>query len=188
MFRKVLTAVLAIAMVCALMTACGGGSQPASPPASPPAQQAPAGGGSGGGGGCSGVDVDGYVDAMIEYRDGFQMQIDFLDALMAHADNGFESEDDLIDWCRGWMNLKNGMDNQADALAAMLPGVPEDYQEAHAKVTFAVAAMVDAMSGFEYAVDAALQGDPDEVLEGIGEFIGNIAGAGQLWHEVYGDY
>ena len=193
MLKKVLAGVLAIAMICVFVTACGGGSsdsggsQPAPAASSPPAQQAapPAVDNSGGG---SGVDVDAYVDAMIEYRDGFQTQVDFLDELMAYADNGFESEDDLVDWCQSWMNLKNGMDYQVDVLAAMLPRVPEDYQEAHAKVVFAVAAMVDAMSGFEYAVDAALEGDPDEILDGIAEFLGNMIGASQLWHEAYGDY
>ena len=180
MFKKVLAVVLAIVMTCVFMAACGGGSQPASTPSQP--QQAPAANNSGGN---SGVDADDFNDAMIEFRYAFEAQLRLLDEMIDHADNGFDSEEELVDWCVGYITLKNAIAAQADTLASMLPSVPEEYLEAHTSVTFAVAAVFDAMTGFENAIDAYNAGDEDAFWDGLVTFVGLMELASDLWHQAY---
>ena len=194
MLKKVLAGVLAIAMICVFAAACGGGSsdsggsQPApasSPPASsPPAQQAapPAANNSGGN---SAADEDDYEEVMLEFKEAFEYQLRLLDEMIDYADNGFDSEEELVDWCVGYITLKNAIAAQADVLADALPGVPEYFLEAHMNVTFAVAAVVDAMTGFENVIDAYTDGDEDAFWDGLVEFVGFLELASDLWHEAY---
>ena len=123
-----------------------------------------------------------YLGAMGVFIDGFGQLMNSLEELLGASDS-ISSEDALIEWCNYYMEIKNLVGEAADELADIALDVPEDYMESHMKVTFAVAAVYDAMTGFEYAVDAAFDGDEEAFLDGIAVFVGNIMAAGDLWME-----
>ena len=196
--KKILTAILAMIMVCAVLASCGGNSQetpaqsPASAPPAPaqpstPAQQPPA---SNPGqnqppenrGGDYDDDIELYLNAMSDFIAGTDLLMEGLDELMENA-NYISSEDDLELWCYLFIEIKEAIGNAADQLADIAHLAPEDYQESHIMVTFALAAIYDSMTGFEYAVDALFYGDEEAFYDGLGEFIGNLVAAAELWSE-----
>ena len=185
--KKILSVILAMMMVCAMLASCGGGSkdtpeQPSSsapqPSASGQGQSAASGGGDYGGDG----DVEQYLDMMNDFIAGTDLLMEGLDELMENADY-ISSEEDLELWCYLFIEIKESIGNAADRLADIAQFAPEDYQEAHLNVTFALAAIYDSMTGFEYAVDALMYGDEEAFYDGLSLFIGNLVAAAEMWSE-----
>ena len=182
--KKILTAILAIIMVCAVLASCGGGGgtdeTPAQPPA--PAQQTPDSDPGQSPAAANDGDIDQYLDAMNDFIAGTDDLMEGLDELMENADY-ISSEDDLEVWCYLFMQIKESIGIAADQLADIAQYAPANYQESHIKVTFALAAIYDSITGFEYAVDAVLDGDEDAFIDGLAEFVGNLFAAASLWSE-----
>ena len=127
--------------------------------------------------------ADGYEAAMSEYIEAFEDTLeDELWPLMDEAEN-LSSEDEFVAWCEDFIALKETFSSAADDLADVAADVPEEYEESHALITVATAAIVDAMTGFEDAIDACINGDQSAFEDGIVEFLANIAAAGELWNE-----
>ena len=127
-------------------------------------------------------DVEAYVNSMGELISMLNELMEVFGDLLANAES-IETDDELVEWCQSFITLKETVGNSADELAVITQDVPEEYQESHVKITIALAAVYDAMTGFENSVDATLNGDEDAYWEGIGEFIGNLAAADELWSE-----
>ena len=192
--KRILAVVLVMIMVCAVLASCGGKSEdtPAQPPASPqpPAstpQNPPSNSGqnqppSNNGSGDYDEFVEMYLSAMSDFIAGTDFLMEGLDELMQNADY-ISDYDDLEVWCYLFIEIKEAIGNAADDLADIAQYAPEDYVEAHLYVTFALAAIYDSMTGFEYAVDALFNGDEDAFYDGLGEFIGNLIAAAELWSE-----
>ena len=200
MFKKVLAVVLVLAMTCAFLAACGGGSSdsggsppapassPPAPASSPPAQQAAPPAVDNSGGYSDDDDVmseDEYEDLMLEFKQVFENQLSALADLLQYADGGFYSEDELVAWCQDFIMMKDTFESQAHDLASALPYVPEYFMEAHTMITFAVAAVTDSMQGFSDAIDAYFNGDEDAFWDGLLAFGGNIQLAEELWNQAY---
>ena len=186
--RRILVAVLAIIMACAMLASCGGGSQQTSEQPSTSAQQNQASNSgqsqaeANNGGGDNDDDVEQYLDIMNDFISGTDLTMEGLDELMEYADD-ISSEEDLELWCYLFIEIKEAIGNAADQLADLAQYAPEEYQESHLKVTFALAAIYDSMSGFEYAVDAYFDGDEEAFFDGLSQFIGNVIAAAELWSE-----
>jgi hypothetical protein len=129
-----------------------------------------------------GDDTEFYLQTMNDFIISVENLMTGLDQLMVLADH-IASEEDLGQWCSLFVELKDTTLYTANELAEFTHLAPAEYQESHIKITIAVAAMHDAMTGFEYAVDAAINGDEDAFYEGTGEFIGNLQAAAELWSE-----
>jgi len=188
--QKILIVVLAAIMLCTALVSCGGGSsqEPAEP--APQAPQAPPSNSeqdpptvNNGGDTDDGLEL--YLDAMNDFITGTDSLMEGLDELMELADY-ISSEEELEVWCYLFIETKNAVGFAADQLAELAPLAPEDYVESHLLVTFALAAIYDAMTGFEFAVDAAVSGDEDSFFEGLGMFVGNLIAAAEMWAEAVG--
>ena len=172
---KLLMSLIAITMIITLLTACGGGSSSSSSGSSQQASRADADDDEDG-------DVSEYEALMSECIDRFKALMASLDELMGETQNTSSGEE-LVQWCQSYMQIKETIGEGADALAGIAEQAPEEYRESHVKVTVAAAAVYDALTGFEYAVDAALNEDEEAFSDGLADFIGNMLGASQLWAE-----
>lgn len=194
--KKALAMMLTVVMTLSL-AACGGGNQTPAPAASSqpaPSQAAPAPADDNAGNTSEDYAEDeyedyddpeseAYVEAMSEYIASIdELMGDALPALL-DATELIETEEDLQDWCVAFIDLKDTVGQAADSLADVAGDVPADYQESHAKITIATAAIYDAMTGFENAVDASINGDEDAFTDGLAAFFGNIMAAEELWNE-----
>lgn len=182
----ILATLLAACMIFTL-SACGGNSEPA--PNSAPASQAAAEADDAEaddeqaeGEQADAGEADDYATAMGEYITNFEALVEQLGTLIQASDS-LSTEEDMVAWCQSFMEIKETVGGAADSLAEMTAEVPEEYQESHVKITVATAAVYDAMTGFEKAVDAAINGDADAFTDGLAEFLGNMQGADQLWSE-----
>ena len=168
--KKVITLALSIILCVCMLTACGGAKPEPSPSPSPEATQ-------------KADSTDGeeeYVEAMEDYIAGVEEYVEALGILIEGADSlGDEAE--IVEWCETFDTIKEDLSDAADELAAAMADVPEGYEESHAKITIAVAAICDAMTGFEDAVVAAIEGDQSAFEDGLVEFLGNMTAADELW-------
>jgi len=205
--RKILARIMAIIMACAILSACGGGdksgssqppattqpqtTQPATtqpapepPPAPAPAQtqqnDSNAGGTSDGG-----DSTELYLEAMSNFIEGTESTIEGVIALTVGAEE-ISSEEDLFEWCSLFIEAKESIGDAADYLAEMAKDAPEEYLESHVQITFALAFIYDSMTGFEDAIDAAVNGDEDAFYSGLAEFMSNMEEADQLWEVAVG--
>jgi hypothetical protein len=127
-----------------------------------------------------GGDADEYLDVMNSFVASFKDLMVSLEELLALSDE-ISTEDDLYAWCEMFDGIKATVGASADELANVAEYAPEEYQESHVAVTIAVAAVYDAMTGFEDAVVGAISGDADAFETGMAEFAGNIIAAEELW-------
>lgn len=179
--KKVLALILTIMMLCSLVAACGGSSEPAEAPSTvndeeyiDDEEDA--------GGTATGMSAEEYDAEMGEFIPGFELLCDGIGELIAQSES-LSSEEDTVAWCQAFIAAKNGIGTAADKLAEVTAQVPEEYQESHIKITIAVAAVYDAMTGFESAVDAVINGDAAAFEDGLAEFLGNAMAADALWQE-----
>jgi len=169
--KKVITLVLSLILSICMLTACGGSKTPeptptpSEKPASSPKVDA---------------NEDDYLEAMGIYIEGVEEYVAELDELMAISED-IETEADLEAWCDVFDAIKEAIGDAADELTDILEYAPDDYIESHAEIAIAVAAIYDAMTGFEDAVIAAVEGDQNAFEDGLVEFIGNMTAAEELW-------
>ena len=188
MFRKVLVGILVMAVTFAFVTACSGDSGDSQVDSSPSVeyQDSPAVDNSGGNSGdYDELSDEEYESQMLQVKQVVEAQVMEFNALLQEAYSGFDSEEDLIAWCQDFMMLKNTFDIQAEALASDLPNLPERFLETHTLVTFALAAMTDAMQGFSDAVDAYNAGNEEAFWDGLDVLGDKMELAGDLWEQAY---
>lgn len=180
--KKLLAGFLAVMMICAMLTACGGGDQKPVSNQGGTASSTPNGGSSSASGSSTSSDSDAYSKAVSAYITSFEALMGQLGQLLG-ASSSISSDEELVQWCKSFMTVKDTVGKSADTLAGIAKDVPDEYKESHAKLTVATAAVYDAMTGFESSVDAAINGDQEAFTSGIGEFVGNMTAAEKLWNE-----
>lgn len=186
--KRILAGLLVFIMVCAVLTACGGNANPSATPASaaPASTAAPAANDQDeeedADNTATGMSAEEYDEKMSAFIASFELLCDGVGELIANSES-LSSEEDIIAWCQAFIAAKDGIGAAADKLAEVAPQVPEEFQESHVQITVAVAAVYDGLTGFENAVDGAINGDAAAFEDGLVEFVGNLAGASALWDE-----
>ncbi|MCL2070960.1 MAG: hypothetical protein FWH07_01865, partial [Oscillospiraceae bacterium] len=127
-------------------------------------------------------DSEEYAKAMGDFAEAFEGLIEELGDLIALADE-FEDEEDIEVWANTFVLIKDSIGYCVEMLAEAMEEVPEEYVESHLNITLAVSAVYDAMTSFQDAVDAAIEGDEDAFLEGMTTFVELFEAADELWNE-----
>ena len=184
--KKILALVLVMVLLCSLFAACGGSSEPSAASSAAPAandqdEEEYADDGEADDA-ATGMSAEEYEEEMSAFISSFELLCEGVGELIAQSES-LSSEEDIIAWCQAFIAAKDGIGAAADKLAEVAPQVPEEFQESHVQITVAVAAVYDGLTGFENAVDAAINGDAAAFEDGLVEFVGNLAGASALWDE-----
>lgn len=124
----------------------------------------------------TGDTVTDYEASMSE----FITQFETLSVKIGELMEGYDGSDE---WFTAFGTIYQAVSDATDVLATTVAQAPEEYQESHTKITFAVAAYVDMMDAFGTAVDAYQADDAAKGDEQMAVVQGLYEAAAQLWSE-----
>lgn len=177
--KKLLVILLSAIMVLSLV-ACGGGEDtkaPSAPASSSSTQAEPAAGAT------DEPAAEATDDTATDYETSmseFITQFETLSVKIGELIAGYDGSDE---WFTAFGTIYQAVSNATDVLATTVAQAPEEYQESHTKITFAVAAYVDMMDAFGTAVDAYQADDAAKGDEQMAVVQGLYEAAVQLWSE-----